>query len=83
MRLSGAATWFTEEPDEGNLHVRVCGGIGLETAVSTRKARGSAGGIANGRSVLVSFGSGSCGRNFTFAPPRLRVGLVFLETFLT
>jgi hypothetical protein len=31
MRPSGAATWITEEPDEGNLHVRVCGGIDMET----------------------------------------------------
>jgi len=36
MRPSGAATWITEEPDEGNLHVRICGGIGMETTDSTR-----------------------------------------------
>jgi hypothetical protein len=31
MRPSGAATWIIEEPDEGNLHVRVCGGIDMAT----------------------------------------------------
>jgi len=33
MRPSGAATWITEEPDEGNLHVRVCGGIGWQRLI--------------------------------------------------
>ena len=28
MRPSRAETLVTEEPDEGNLHVRICGGIG-------------------------------------------------------
>jgi len=28
-------TWITEEPDEGNLHVRICGGIGMVTTDST------------------------------------------------
>ena len=27
----------TEEPDVGNLHVRVCGGVRLVTGASTRK----------------------------------------------
>jgi hypothetical protein len=27
---------ISEEPDEGNLHVRICGGIGWATADSTR-----------------------------------------------
>jgi hypothetical protein len=82
MRPSGAATWITEEPDEGNLHVRVCGGIGMETYLILPGERGgSASSIANAASVLDSFGSGSYGRGFTFAPPRSRVGLVFLERF--
>jgi hypothetical protein len=33
MRPSGAATWITEEPDEGNLHVRICGGIGWQQLI--------------------------------------------------
>lgn len=31
-----ALALMTEEPDEGNLHVRICGGSGWETAASTR-----------------------------------------------
>jgi len=31
MRQSRAEALVTEEPDEGNLHVRICGGIGLAT----------------------------------------------------
>ena len=40
MRPSGAATWITEEPDKGSLHVRVCGGIWFSNELdSTRKFR--------------------------------------------
>ena len=28
MRQSRVEALITEEPDEGNLHVRICGGIG-------------------------------------------------------
>ena len=37
MRQSGAEALVTEEPDEGNLHVRTCGGAGWVTTGSTRK----------------------------------------------
>ena len=36
MRQRRAETLVTEEPDEGNLHVRTCGGTGWVTAGSTR-----------------------------------------------
>ena len=36
MRQRCAKTLVTEEPDEGNLHVRTCGGAGWVTTGSTR-----------------------------------------------
>ena len=36
---SRADTSITEEPYEGNLHVRICGGAGRETAGSTRTTK--------------------------------------------
>jgi hypothetical protein len=36
MRQSCAKTLVTEEPDEGNLHVRLCGGSAWVTGASTR-----------------------------------------------
>ena len=36
-------TCDTEEPDEGNLHVRFCGGIGRAIADSTRTHRAAIG----------------------------------------
>ena len=48
MRPSGAATWITEEPDEGNLHVRICGGIDMATYPdSTRKVLKLCSGVRN------------------------------------
>ena len=38
MRQRCAKTLVTEEPDEGNLHVRTCGGAGWVTTGSTRTA---------------------------------------------
>ena len=33
MRQSRAEALVTEEPDEGNLHVRICGGIGWQQLI--------------------------------------------------
>ena len=41
MRQSCAKTLVTEEPDEGNLHVRLCGGSTWVTDASTRTISGT------------------------------------------